>query len=118
MFPSFLSELVSAPVLLEGLMLTCFGLAWPMANLRMLRTGRAEGKGLVFTLIILCGYLAGAAAKIALSTAATPLAPVFWLYALNATSVGMNLVLQWHLGRRSRSSLVAAPVTATGVSPH
>jgi hypothetical protein len=99
-------------------MLTCFGLAWPMANLRMLRTGRAEGKGLSFTLIIFCGYLAGAAAKIALITQATPLAPVFWLYALNATSVGTNLVLQWHLGRPSRSNLVAQPVIATGVSQH
>jgi hypothetical protein len=99
-------------------MLTCFGLAWPMANLRMLRTSRAEGKGLSFTLIIFCGYLAGAAAKIALSTTTTPLAPVFWLYALNATSVGINLVLQWHLGRPSRSSLVVAPVNATVTSPH
>lgn len=118
MSPSFLSEVASAPVLLEGLMLTCFGLAWPMANLRMLRTGQAEGKGLSFTLIIFCGYLAGAAAKIALITAATPLAPVFWLYALNATSVGMNLVLQWHLGRPRRSGLAPAPVAATMASHH
>jgi hypothetical protein len=98
-------------------MLTCFGLAWPMANLRMLRTGRAEGKGLSFTLIIFCGYLAGAAAKITLSTATTPLAHVFWLYALNATSVGINLVLQWHFGRPSRSGVAAAPVATTMSSP-
>jgi hypothetical protein len=98
-------------------MLTCFGLAWPVANLRMLRTGQPEGKGVSFTLIIFCGYLAGAAAKIVLSTAATPLAPVFWLYALNATSVGINLVLQWHLGRPRRSSLVLAPGAATVSTP-
>jgi hypothetical protein len=66
----------------------------------MLRTGRPEGKGLAFTLIILCGYLAGAAAKMAAVTVSMPLAPVFWLYVLNATSVGTNLVLQWHFGRR------------------
>lgn len=116
MISSFLSEIASAPVLLEGLMLTCFGLAWPMANLRMLRTGRAEGKGLSFTLIIFCGYLAGGAAKIALVTQTTPLAPVFWLYALNTISVGMNLILQWHLGRPRPSNVEAAPVTGTGVS--
>lgn len=103
---TFLNHMASAPILLEGLMLTCFGLAWPMANLRMLRTGRAEGKGLGFTLIIFCGYLAGAAAKIALFTVTTPLAPVFWLYALNATSVGLNLVLQWHFGHQVKSSAV------------
>jgi hypothetical protein len=118
MITNFLSEVASAPVLLEGLMLTCFGLAWPVANLRMLRTGRAEGKGLSFTLIIFCGYLAGAAAKIELISAATPLAPVFWLYALNATSVCINLVLQWHLGRPRRSSLVVAPVNTTVTSLH
>ncbi len=117
MSPSFLSEIATAPVLLEGVMLTCFGLAWPLANLRMLRTGRPEGKGLSFTLIIFCGYLAGAGAKIALSSETTPLAPVFWLYALNASSVGLNLFLQWHLGRRMRSSLVAPPGAATRVSP-
>jgi hypothetical protein len=100
---TFLNHMASAPVLLEALMLTCFGLAWPMANLRMLRTGQAEGKGLGFTLIIFCGYLAGAAAKIALATVTTPLAPVFWLYALNATSVGLNLVLQWHFGRQGKA---------------
>ena len=47
------------PTLLEATMMLCFGIAWPLANLRMLRTGRAEGKGLMFTLIILCGYGAG-----------------------------------------------------------
>jgi hypothetical protein len=101
---TFLNHMASAPVLLEALMLTCFGLAWPMANLRMLRTGQAEGKGLGFTLIIFCGYLAGAAAKIALATVTTPLAPVFWLYALNATSVGLNLALQWYFGRQVKTS--------------
>ncbi|MEI8031530.1 MAG: hypothetical protein WCH35_17280 [Comamonadaceae bacterium] len=112
MVPAFLSEVVTAPVLLEGVMLTCFGLAWPVANLRMMRTGRAEGKGLSFTLIIFFGYLAGAAAKIVLSTGAAALAPVFWLYALNATSVGLNLFLQWHLGRQNRANLVATSTPA------
>jgi hypothetical protein len=48
--------------------------------------------------------LAGAAAKIALATVTTPLAPVFWLYALNATSVGLNLALQWYFGRQVKTS--------------
>jgi hypothetical protein len=83
--------------LLEAAMLICFGVAWPLANLRMIRSGRAEGKGAAFTAIILCGYVAGALAKLALATSGHALAPVFWLYALNTVSVGLNLVLQWRL---------------------
>ena len=88
------------PMLLEALMLVCFGIAWPLANLRMLRTRRPEGKGLVFTLVILLGYAAGASAKLLHLAAGRPLEPVFWLYALNASSVSLNLFLQWHLARR------------------
>lgn len=96
------------PTLLEAAMLICFGLAWPLANLRMLRSGRAEGKGKVFTAIILCGYIAGALAKLALASHGHTLPPVFWLYALNTVSVGGNLLLQWRLGRK-----LAAPIGVT-----
>lgn len=101
---------LSAPMLLEGAMLACFGLASPLANLRMLRTGRPEGKGLGFTLVILCGYAAGAGAgaKLMLAAGGGALAPVFWLYVLNATSVGLNLFLQWHLARRDAGPALAA----------
>lgn len=90
---------VPTAVLLEALMLTCFGLAWPIANVRLLRTGRAEGKGTTFTIIILCGYLAGAAAKVALPGTSAQLPPLFWLYLFNAASVGTNLALQWRFSR-------------------
>lgn len=88
------------PTLLEAAMLICFGVAWPLANLRMLRSRRAEGKGMAFTAIILCGYIAGALAKLALASHGHTLPPVFWLYVLNTVSVGGNLVLQWRLGRK------------------
>lgn len=86
--------------LLEAAMLICFGVAWPLANLRMIRSGRVEGKGTAFTAIILCGYIAGALAKLALAGSGHALPPVFWLYALNTGSVGLNLLLQWRLGLR------------------
>jgi hypothetical protein len=88
------------PKLLEATMLLCLGTAWPLANLRMLRNRRAEGLGLRFTALILVGYFAGALARLALAGPGAPLAPVFWLYALNSASVGTNLALQWLLGRR------------------
>jgi len=92
-------DAATTAVLLEALMLACFGLALPIANLRMLRTGRAEGKGVAFTMIILCGYLAGAAAKVALVGNGAQLPPLFWLYLVNVASVGVNLALQWHFSR-------------------
>jgi hypothetical protein len=98
------------PTLLEVAMLICFGVAWPLANLRMLRSRRAEGKGAVFTAIILCGYVAGALAKLALASHGEALPPVFWLYLLNTVSVGGNLLLQWRLGRP------AAPTAPEGLS--
>ena len=105
---TFLADPTLLATLLEGTMLICFGVAWPLANLRMLRSGRAEGKGLVFTAIILCGYVADALAKLALSSHGHTLPPVFWLYALNTVSVGGNLLLQWRLRRRP-----AAPIGLT-----
>ena len=99
-------------MLLEAVMLICFGIAWPLANLRMLRTGRAEGKGMAFTAIILCGYIAGALAKLTWASSAHSLPAVFWLYVLNTVSVAGNLLLQWQLGRCSKSQ-VAAPRPAT-----
>lgn len=101
------------PMVLEGTMLACFGLAWPLANVRMLRSGRPEGKGLGFTLVILAGYLSGATAKLVLAVGGPHLAPVFWLYALNAASVGLNLFLQWHL-RPAPPRVVALYPPATG----
>lgn len=95
-----LSQPNTLAMLLEAVMLVCFGIAWPLANLRMLRTGRAEGKGMAFTAIILCGYVAGALAKLAWATSAHTLPLVFWLYVLNTVSVGANLLLQWRLGYR------------------
>jgi hypothetical protein len=110
MTSNFLAEPGLSAMLLEAVMLICFGIAWPLANLRMLRSGRTEGKGMAFTVIILCGYVAGALAKLAGATSAHALPPVFWLYVLNTLSVGVNLLLQWRLGRRHgvRTALAAA----------
>jgi hypothetical protein len=100
---------------LEALMLMCFGLAWPVANLRMLRRRCPEGKGLAFTLIILMGYIAGALAKWPSISGLDLLPWVFWLYLANGGSVALNLFLQWHFGRVR----VATPAlqVAPGLSP-
>ena len=92
--------------LIEAVMIGCFGIAWPVANLRMLRSGRAEVKGVLFTMSI-CGYLAGVVAKLLPMSEGHALQPVFWLYAINTASVGANQVLQWQLGRRATAATAA-----------
>lgn len=99
----------------EALMLVCFGLAWPLANLRMLRRRCPEGKGLAFTLIILIGYIAGALAKWPSISGLDLLPGVFWLYLANGSSVALNLFLQWHFGRVRVST--PAPQVAASLSP-
>ena len=91
---------IDPPMWLEGTMLLRFGLAWPLANLAMWRSRRPQGKGLGFTSVVLAGYLCGAGAKLLLAAGSGSLAPVFWLYALNASSVGANLALQWYFRPR------------------
>ena len=94
--------MVITPVFFEALMLLCFGVAWPVATYRMLRSGRAEGKGLLFTSIIGAGYVFGAMAKVlAAQCDGAALAPIFWLYLLNSVSVGSNGALQWYLRRKA-----------------
>jgi len=77
----------------------------------MLRSRCPEGRGPAFTAIILCGYVAGSLAKLALASHGHSLPPVFWLYVLNTVSVGGNLLLQWHL-RRERPAPIS--LSATG----
>lgn len=94
-----------SPVVFEALMLACFGRAWPLATLGMLRSGLAEGRGLGFTLVVLAGYLAGYLAGV-MSTRAglhegAGLPPVFWPYVLNSLSVAANAALQWRCMHRA-----------------
>ncbi|MDO5581052.1 MAG: hypothetical protein Q4G69_07935 [Planctomycetia bacterium] len=40
-------------------MLICFGFSWPFSIHTMLRTGRTEGKSLLFLLLVMVGYVFG-----------------------------------------------------------
>lgn len=47
------------PEFFEGVMLVCFGAAWPASILRLIRTKKTHGKSLSFLFLILTGYIAG-----------------------------------------------------------
>jgi hypothetical protein len=78
----------------EALMMICFGVSWPVAICKTLRTRRTEGKSLLFLLLILLGYLAGIAAKfiVASQSHAWP-RWVTLLYAANAILVAVEIFL-------------------------
>ena len=58
-----LLEHILSAQLFEALMMICFGVSWPVAIYKTVRTKRTEGKSFLFLLLILAGYLAGIAAK-------------------------------------------------------
>lgn len=102
------------PELLEGAMLICFGLSWPVAIVKTLRMRRTEGKSFGFILLVLAGYLLGIAAKAAHAAAGhEPLPPVTWLYVANSLAVAADAVLflhyRRHPGGRPALSLADSP---------
>jgi len=86
--------LVVVAQVFEAGMLICFGFAWPVDILRMLRTRRVEGKSTAFMGLILFGYLSGMAAKFIRAGAASVWPePVTLLYAVNAILVAIDIGL-------------------------
>ena len=49
---------------LECVMLTCFGLSWPINAVKHWRAGTAKSTSLPFIILILAGYVAGISAKL------------------------------------------------------
>ena len=85
---------MTAAQILEGAMLLCFGVSWPVAILKTWRAKRVEGKSGLFLALILAGYLAGLASKFvrAAHDGGRPEAATA-LYALNALMVAVDLGL-------------------------
>ena len=89
---------MDVPQILEALMLLCFGLAWPFSIFKMWRVRRTDGKSPVFVTVVLCGYLAGLAAKLlASSHAGVAPPPICLLYSFNALLVSVDLIVYWRL---------------------
>jgi len=101
-----LAQLSNSAQVFEALMLICFGVSWPVAIIKTLRTRRVEGKSLAFLSLIVVGYLAGIASKItvALQSGTFP-AWVIWLYALNTLLVCVDMYLVWKFRQNSKSDL-------------
>lgn len=74
----------------EILMLLCFGFAWPFSIAKSFRSRSTNGKSITFLFVVLLGYFAGIAHKVAYSRDA-----VIICYILNAAMVSIDIILYY-----------------------
>ena len=79
--------------LLEIAMLITFGLSWPFNISKSWTSRTAKGKSLGFEVIIVCGYLMGAAAKLITWQRTGVLAYSLWFYFLDIALVTTDICL-------------------------
>ncbi|OJF75629.1 MAG: hypothetical protein BKP49_11345 [Treponema sp. CETP13] len=73
--------------LFETFMICAFGCSWPISAYNSWKSGSAEGKSLLFSVIILLGYFFGMAGKIIVGN----INYVFIFYILNVVFVLLDL---------------------------
>ena len=72
----------------EAVMLTCFGIGWPVSIAKSLRTKVVVGKSPLFMTIIILGYASGITHKMI-----NDYNWVVWLYAANLVLVAVDMAL-------------------------
>ena len=88
----------------EILMLLCFATAWPFSIIKQLRTKRTEGKSILFSYIVLAGYLFGFINKIVIDE----INYVIYFYILDCALVLFDIILYY----RYRPKDNVMPITA------
>lgn len=88
----------------EILMLLCFATAWPFSIIKQLRTKRTEGKSILFSYIVLAGYLFGFINKIVIDE----INYVIYFYILDFALVLFDVILYY----RYRPKDNVMPITA------
>ena len=80
----------------EAMMMICFGVSWPVAIAKTLRTRNVAGMSLFFLVVVEMGYFAGILSKL--------LGRLDWvvaLYCMNLAFVGFEIFLYFRFRRRS-----------------
>ncbi len=77
------------PELFEAFMIISFGISWPLAIMKSLKSRTAKGKSILFIIFILFGYACGISSKL-LSGKITY---VFAFYLLNFVMVAIDAAL-------------------------
>lgn len=90
----------------ELVMLTCFGLSWPISVYKSIKTGSTQGKSPIFIMAIIIGYISGIIGKIV----GGQLNYVLAVYCLNLLVVSIDLALYIRNKHREQAKLSAARV--------
>ena len=76
-------------LILETVMLICFGFSWPLNVIKAYKAKTAKGTSLPFILLIITGYIAGIAAKVITGQ----INYVLIAYIVNLAIVSLNIVI-------------------------
>lgn len=87
----------------EFIMLTCFGLSWPISVYKSVKSKSTQGKSLVFILAIIIGYVSGIIGKIINGQ----LNYVLAIYCFNLFVVLTDMVLYFVYRNRSKKEKLA-----------
>ncbi len=74
-------------------MLICFGISWPISVIKSIKSKSTGGKSLIFTLVIIVGYICGIISKITIAVSSGSIPYVFWLYIFNLVMVIADLII-------------------------
>ena len=83
-------------IVLEIIMIACFGASWPFNVRKAYKARTAKGKSLLFLLFIIVGYIAGIASKFCNATYMASFSSKWYVlvfYFINITMVGTDIVL-------------------------
>lgn len=80
----------------EFIMITCFGLSWPLSVYKSIKSRSTKGKSLVFIIAIIIGYISGIVGKIV----GEQITYVLAIYCFNLIVVSMDLALYFINRRR------------------
>lgn len=88
-------------VMLEAIMILCFGLSWPMSIFRTLKVKQVTGKSEFFLWLVFAGYITGIFHKIF-----NAFDWVIVFYIINACMVFIDIVVFYIYRNRSKNGVI------------
>ncbi len=82
-------EIKQMSELFEVLMLVCFGISWPISVIKSIKSKSSQGKSLIFTIVIIIGYICGIISKVTAGNTTY----VLWFYIFNLVVVSIDLAV-------------------------
>jgi hypothetical protein len=82
------------PIVLEIVMLLCFGCSWPLAIAKTIRTQSVDGLSIWYISLVFIGYLAGILYKLF-----AHFDGVVWMYITNASMIFTEMILYFKYRR-------------------